>query len=240
MRESLVQVLHYVDYRTVVLSKLAGQCFLRLTLTFAEELARRRSFRVAFSAVSFYGGEIEYTEVTIAEGNFQYEPGNQTSLVAACRELEAVIVGHRVAELTFYCNTWNMAGGDVIFGAAPALKYAEIVVLRRRYGETEGSNFESFASNFAGMKELHLLFNENVFCAFTWTFLRRQAARDLQLMKVTGIPSVPSEDVKRSIDLLVGECTSLPRPLGGEALELDFSNNYFSGEFALWIIEVIT
>lgn len=44
--ESLLQVLHFVDYKTLVLVKLAGAPFLRVAAKFAEVLALRRSFRV--------------------------------------------------------------------------------------------------------------------------------------------------------------------------------------------------
>ncbi|KAH7714310.1 hypothetical protein AAVH_18329 [Aphelenchoides avenae] len=80
--ESLLVVLRFADYKTLVLIKLAGALFLRLTIKFAEELARRRSFRVYFYHIC-----ITYEDVTVGgPGIIRYERANQTSLIAACRD----------------------------------------------------------------------------------------------------------------------------------------------------------
>lgn len=83
--ELLVQVLHFADYKTLVLAKLAG---LRLIVKFDEELARRHNFTVTFRTTY-----IEYGDVTIrgARQRLDYEHGSQASLDAACREVDVAV-----------------------------------------------------------------------------------------------------------------------------------------------------
>ncbi|KAH7697833.1 hypothetical protein AAVH_35081 [Aphelenchoides avenae] len=77
--ESVLQVPHFADYRTPVLSKRAGRRFLRLGITFAGELARQHCFRVTFNTIY-----IDYEDLTIGAGrNLQYAHGNHASLAAA-------------------------------------------------------------------------------------------------------------------------------------------------------------
>lgn len=116
-------MLHFVDYKTLVVAKLAGRYFLQRVRKFAGDLARHRRFRIMFIS-----GSVVYDDVTIGR-SIPYEPGNQQSLAAACRELAKAIGPPGVAELTFCANTWNTPGIGEIFEAAPPLKYAEDVLL---------------------------------------------------------------------------------------------------------------
>ncbi|KAH7675921.1 hypothetical protein AAVH_42172, partial [Aphelenchoides avenae] len=230
--ESFLQVLHFVDYKTLVVAKLAGARFLRLIVKFAEGLARRRTFLVTlFTTTICY-----YDETIGTAGQVKYEPGNPTSLSAACRQVAAAIGPHAVTELVFCVRTWNMPGVGVIFEAAPPLKYAERVDLYKNDDIIE-DNFDAFMSNFVGMKTLRLFLNCDVRRQFSWTFLRRESARDLRLIQVSAYPCTPTENILRSIEELVRYCGTLPRLQGGEALELDFSKNDFFGTFALVVID---
>lgn len=236
--ESLLVVLHFADYRTVVLAKLAERRFLRLGTKFAEELARRRTFHVCL-----YATRITCTDETIdARRNIQYEPGSLTSLAAACREVAKAIGPHAVAQLFFFEYTWNMLGVGAIFEAAPPLKYAEEMrfpySFRRDAWLTRAQTSEAFMGNFAGIKPLRLYLEQEVFLHFSWTFLRQESARELQLIKVYTSSFVANENVKRSIAELVRECCTLPHLLGRETLELDFLEYGLPIAFGQRIFEV--
>ncbi|KAH7698725.1 hypothetical protein AAVH_34179, partial [Aphelenchoides avenae] len=116
--ELLLQVLHFSDYRTLVLAELAGRRFLRLATECAAKLACRLSYRIAFDITA-----IHFIDVSLGELQCmcRYERGGLSSLAAACRELDGVIGPHAIAKLTFHGNTWNIPGIDVIFEAAPPL-----------------------------------------------------------------------------------------------------------------------
>ncbi|KAH7702626.1 hypothetical protein AAVH_30213, partial [Aphelenchoides avenae] len=153
--ESFLQVLHFADYKTLVLTKLVGKHFLRLAVKYAEELARRRSF-----LVTFWTAQITVSDMTsLVGGSIPYKHGHQTSLAHACRELAGLIGPHAVTTLTFHENTWVMPGVCAIFEAAPALKYTEDVVLHSLDQYTVGSSSEALMSNFIGMKALCLHLN---------------------------------------------------------------------------------
>ncbi|KAH7708579.1 hypothetical protein AAVH_24157 [Aphelenchoides avenae] len=230
--ESLLQVLHFVDYKILVLTKLSGKRFLRLVTKFAEELAHRHLF-----AVYFYAAYIEFDDVSIRTltRSIRYERRNQASLGDACRELDEAIGPHSVLKLVFSENTWNMPGIGVVFEAAPSLKYAEQVALFSPNGSTYNSN--AFMSNFAGMKSLRLRFDYGIFRHFSWTFLGQECALELRLIQLIR-PLIWSNDMNHSVEELVRCCATLPHLLGGQALELDFSGSYFSAAFALRIIGV--
>ncbi|KAH7702627.1 hypothetical protein AAVH_30214 [Aphelenchoides avenae] len=155
-------------------------------------------------------------------GSIPYEHGNQASLAVAYRQLAEVIGAHAVTTLTFHDDLWNHPDIGTVFEAAPALKYAEDVVLHSPHGSTTGDHSEAFMHNFAGLKALCLHLDYHVFCQIRWTFLRWE---------------VQTESFDRCVEELVGYCATLPHPLGGESLELDFSESYFSGAFCLRIIE---
>ncbi|KAH7684733.1 hypothetical protein AAVH_40759 [Aphelenchoides avenae] len=233
--ESLLQVLHFADYKTLVLANLAGRRLLRLVVKFADELARRRRY-----LVYVYTALIEYDDVTIGVGgSIPYEPCDRSSLAAACRELAGAIGPHAVAILTFYGNTWNMPDVGVICVAAPALKCAEEVVLHGSRVWNSGGDFGAFMSNFAVMKSLGLWVNYGVFRQLNWAFLRRESARELRRIKVYAMASAwPKNGTHRAVEELVHDCATLPRLLCGDALELDFSDVCFSRSFGLRIIEV--
>ncbi|KAH7696827.1 hypothetical protein AAVH_36095, partial [Aphelenchoides avenae] len=233
--DPLLQVLHFADYETLVFTKLAEGRFLDVASKYAEKLARRR-FRVIF-----YESCIFCFDLTIADEDhptiIRYEPGEQSSLASACRELAVVIGPHAVAKLTFYGKACIMHGIEVVFEAVPPLKHAEVVDLPSPHSSKVLNNSEIFMQGFIGMKSLSLCVPEDVFCAFTSTFLRRQSARELRLIKVHVVPFVPSEDTVRSVEEFVRYYVTLPRLLGGDALELDLSNNEFSAALGLRIIE---
>ncbi|KAH7708694.1 hypothetical protein AAVH_24056 [Aphelenchoides avenae] len=215
--ESLLVVLGFADYRTLVIAKLAGTPFLRVVTKFAEELARRRSFRVTFytEQLVYYDGE--------RRTSILYEAGNETSIVAACRELNAVIGPHFVDHLYFCDNTWNMPGVSVIFEAAPQLKYAEDVEILIDDGVVD----EAFMRNFAGLKELRLWLDYDAFSQLSWTFLREESARELRLIEFT---QNWRENVRTTLAVedLVRYCVTLPNRQGGEPLELEFMQTVFS------------
>lgn len=86
---------------TLALAKFAGRRFLQLVTKFAEEIARRRCFRVHFIAFSTSVHYITYYDVAMTAGahpRIQYTSGNQASLVAACQEVSGKIGAHAVAE----------------------------------------------------------------------------------------------------------------------------------------------
>lgn len=233
--ESLLQVLHFANYRTLVFAKLAGRRFLRLVIKFATELARRRFL------VYFFTTYIEYYDVTIGEGaNIRYEHASQASLAAACRELAVVIGPHDIAILTFYGNLWNMPGIGIVFVAAPALKQAENVALHSPPGSTVLGNSDVFMSNFPVMKSLRLWLNNKAREEFRWSFLLLGFARKLQRIAAFTEPSSPSWAMNCFVQGFVRHYASLPLLLGGESLELDFSANRFVVAFVLGIIEVST
>ncbi|KAH7703560.1 hypothetical protein AAVH_29266 [Aphelenchoides avenae] len=175
--------------------------------------------------VTFNTGWITHEEVTIcAQRSIRYEPNNDVSLY--------------VSKLMFWDNGWTVRGVGVMFEAAPALKYAE-VLLHSPGGSTTGCSSEALLSNLAGMKSLHVWLNFEAFCHLSWTFLYRESARELRLIEVRGIPSTLSEIEDLSVEELVHCAAALPRLLGGEPLELDFTDNYFSGEFDRRIIELL-
>ncbi|KAH7697887.1 hypothetical protein AAVH_35026 [Aphelenchoides avenae] len=233
--ESLLVVLYFVDYRTLVLAKLAGAPFLRLAIRFTNELARRRRF-----CVTFFSSWITYEEAPMgARRSIRYERGNQPSLLSACRELNGVAGPHAVDKVMFSENTWNIPYVDVVFEAASPLKHAEDVLLNSRAGSATVPNFEAFTSNFAGMKTLRLWLDCDVFDGFSWAFLRQESARGLRLLKVSYKDSWATRaDVRSSVEELVGCCGTLPHLHGGEALVLDFSENHVSSGLVLRIIEV--
>ncbi|KAH7708106.1 hypothetical protein AAVH_24635 [Aphelenchoides avenae] len=232
--ESLLQVLHFADYKTLVLTKFAGKRFLRLAMKFAEELARRSSF-----VVTFWTAQITYIDMTsLAGGSIPYELSNQTSLAHACRELVVVIGPHAVTTLIFRDNMWAMPGICVIFEAAPALKYAEDVVFRSLDQYIARDSSETVMSNFVGMKALCLHLNYHVFHQFSWTFLRQDSARELRLIKVHA-SSWAENDLYRSLEEFVRYCAMRPRLVGEDALEVDFSALSFPRSYCLRVIELL-
>ncbi|KAH7708112.1 hypothetical protein AAVH_24641 [Aphelenchoides avenae] len=235
--ESLLIVLQFADYRTLVLAKLAGAPLLRLATKYAEDLARHRSFRITFRTAY-----ISYIDLAIGERakRIRYEPGNQQSLVAACRELDAVTGPHTVANLIIFESTMNMPDVGAVFEAATALKYAGDVDLYWPDGSTGGStNPEVFLHNFEGMKTLRLSLDYSTFRQLSWAFLRKESTRGLRLIKVSGCRSPPTGSMDRSAEELVRYCVTLPHLQDGEPLELDFSDNHFSGAFGLRIVELL-
>ncbi|KAH7708592.1 hypothetical protein AAVH_24170 [Aphelenchoides avenae] len=218
--ESFLQVLHFADYKTLVLTKLAGRCFRRLATKYAAKLACRHSFHVTVNT-----SYISYSDVTIGDRLRTIENGRvyEPSLEAACRELDKAIGPHAVNNLAFYGNTWNMPGVGVIFEASPPLKYAEDVELYSPYGSANGNNSEPFMSHFAGIKSLRLGISFNLFRQFKRTLLHPESSRNLRLIKVGPGLSALSADVQNSIEELARSCVTLPRMSGGEPLELDFS-----------------
>lgn len=193
-----------------------------------------RSFGVFFNRVC-----IVHSEATSDApcGTILYEHGNPQSLAEACRKLAVVIGPHFVEQLTFSEHAWNMPGSDVIFEAAPQVKYATHVRLESPVGSTLIGNSDFFMSHFAGLKELSLWVDYEVFHRFDWAFLHRDAARALRLITFAR-GGFWSENMNRSIVKLVRHCVTLPRPLGAEALELDFSRFLFLPAFGRWILEV--
>lgn len=128
-----------------------------------------------------------------------------------------------------------------VFEAAPALKFAEGVELYWPDGSTSSStNPEPFLHNFAGMKTLRLSLAYDLFRRLSWTFLRKEAAAELRLIKVAVSDSGLTGGMSRSVEKLVRTYVTLPHLQSGEALELDFSSNSFHGTFGLQIIEVST
>lgn len=234
--ETLLNVLRCADFGTLVSTKFVDARFLDVVTKFGVELACRRNFRVVF-----LDNYVCYADVTIGDRlkNIRYEPGNQQSLAAACREVAAVIGQHAVAELIFLENTWNMPGVCAVFEDTLPLKYAEEVVLHGPRGSTVGNGFEALMRNFAGLKSLRLGLDYDVFRQLSWTFLQQKAASELRIIQVSMIDRpAPTDGVCRSVEELVRDCAALPHRLGGEALQLDFSFNIFSAALALRVIDV--
>ncbi|KAH7660424.1 hypothetical protein AAVH_43792, partial [Aphelenchoides avenae] len=230
--ESLLIVLQYADYKTLVLTKLAGRRFLQLARKYAEELARHRRFRVTFRT-----SYISYSDVEVGERpkRIRYEPVNQPSFAAACRELDGAIGRHAVASLTFTGSTMIMGGVGAVFEAAPALKYAEDVYLRWPSDSTNGSNDpNAFLLNFEAMKTLRLSlgYNSNIFRQLNWTFVQKESARELRLIKVSGCGPVRIGIMNDSVKELARYCVTLSHLQGGQPLELGFSNSFFPEHWA--------
>ncbi|KAH7707690.1 hypothetical protein AAVH_25082 [Aphelenchoides avenae] len=231
--ELILQVLHYADYKTLVLAKIAGARFLRLTVKFAEELARRHNFMVSFKTTY-----IEYIDMTIRESqSFPYDHGNQTSLAAACREVAVAVGSHAVLSVTFNDNTWSMPGVGVIFEAPPSLKYAHDVTLFSARGLDNEGDSDTFTSNFVGMKWLRL--DDDAFRQFSRSFLQPECARELEGISVLDLRLTPTRIMNCSVEEFVRNCATLPHLLVRQALILDFSMHRFSGSFGLKIIELL-
>lgn len=232
--EMFVDVLCYVDYRTLVFARLAHEHFRLLVMKCAAQLAHRRSFRVSLD-----GRRLVYAEAGQQRRKvISYETGNQQSLAAACRRLAERVVGpHAVSQLAFDGHTWNTLDVDVVFDAAPQMKYAEQVELFSPDGATISGDSAAFMSNFAAMKELRVWFDYEVFRQFDWTFLRRECARELRCVRLTRL-AFWTEAMNRSVEELVHHCVALQRLRGGGDLEFDFSDNIASGAFGRRIIEV--
>ncbi|KAH7725207.1 hypothetical protein AAVH_07255 [Aphelenchoides avenae] len=235
--ETFLHVLHCADYKSLVLAKLAGLRLLRLITKYAAELACRRRFRVVIC-----DGHLVCCELRTGVPNgttIRYEPGNQQSLAAACRELAGVIGPHLVEQLFFYHpNQWNAPDLDVIFEAAPPLKYVEQVDVFSPKGSVISGVSDVFMDSFAGMTKLGLYFDYEAVEHFDWAFLRRESARNLRLLelpsRVRGIGAM-----NRFVEELMRFCITLPRLRGGEPLELDLTAHFFSGAFAQRIIELL-
>ncbi|KAH7708585.1 hypothetical protein AAVH_24163 [Aphelenchoides avenae] len=102
-----------------------------------------------------------------------------------------------------------------------------------------GGNPEAFMRNFARPKSLNLNLDNGSFPLLSWAFLETDEARELRLVKLFA-PSSPTEDVKRSGEELIRKCTTIPRLIGGDALEVDFTQcGYFSGLFIRRVIELL-
>ncbi|KAH7708589.1 hypothetical protein AAVH_24167 [Aphelenchoides avenae] len=204
--ESLLQVLHFVDYKTLVLAKLAGAPLLRVATKYAEELARRRSYQV-----DFYTRYISYVDEAVDEHpkQIRFAAFNQASLTAACRELEGVIGRHAVATLFFNPDALCTDGVIAVFEAAPALKYAEDVDLSWPGNSTTSP--EDFLQNFAGMKALRLSLLHDAIRQMNWTFLRKESAREMRLLEVSGYGPAPTGSVNDSVEKLVRCWVTLPR-----------------------------
>ncbi|KAH7708117.1 hypothetical protein AAVH_24646 [Aphelenchoides avenae] len=230
--ESLLIVLHFADYKTLLLTKLAAACFLRLANKFSEELARRRIFRVTFTSLSDTA-RIDYIDATVgAQRSVQFKSGYR-ALAAECRAIGDELGSHDLASLTFtrpLINTWNMPGVDVIFEARP-LKYAEELVIHGLSDSTIRGNSEAFMSHFVGMKSLLIRLDDSG--DFTDSAGRSFAGNPLANFGSS------NENARRSIKELVSECVVRPRLLDEEALELDFSDNRFSGALGQRIIEML-
>ncbi|KAH7709835.1 hypothetical protein AAVH_22885 [Aphelenchoides avenae] len=239
VNESLLQVLHFADYKTLVLAKLAAAPFLRLGIKYAEELACRHRFRV-----ECWASWITLKDVTL-DTQLQvvhYQRDNEASLAAACRKVAEYIGPHAVGQLVFYVYISYMPG--VIFEAASPLAHAEDVWLFKLGTPPTTKNSDAFLSNFEGMKSLRLWLDNNVFREFGWTFLRAQSGPELPHTKYTMTIKLsreaPDEEIESSIEELVRSCATLSLP-GGEALDLtlDFIQNYCSEAFGLRIIELL-
>ncbi|KAH7715976.1 hypothetical protein AAVH_16645 [Aphelenchoides avenae] len=133
-----------------------------------------------------------------------------------------------------------MPGIETIFEAAPALKCAEEVVLHSPRVSSTGVNSGALTSNFAVMKSLRIWFDYDTFRQFNWTFLRQESSHRLQRIGVYTTSSVWTEnDLNRAVEELVRDCATLPRPLRGQPLELDFSSNKISRVLVLRILELL-
>ncbi|KAH7670054.1 hypothetical protein AAVH_42723, partial [Aphelenchoides avenae] len=237
VNESLLQVLHFADYETLVLAKLAASPLLRLAVKFAAELACRHRFHIEFDA-----SWVSYKDVTL-DTQLQvvhYQRDNHASLAAACRKVAKDIGPHAVGQLVFYVFMSSMPG--VIFADASPLAHAEDAELFNHDASTIDKNSHAFMSNFAGMKSLRLWLDNAVFHQFAWTFLHMHPDADLGLPKYTMTvkPSheAPDEEIESSVEELVRSCATIPLP-GGEALDLtlDFTQNFSSAPFGRRIIE---
>lgn len=237
--ETLKDVLHYADYRTLVRAKFAAARFLHLINKYAEEFACRRSFRIWIGNTDRVGSCIIYQDAATGAPArmIPFKFKNLQSLAPACRELDAVVGFHAVEQLTFSDYTWNTPGfGGVVFEAVPMLKYAEAVELRSPLSVTSRGYSDVFVGNFMGLKELHLSLEDEGLRYFDWAFLRRESARALRLVKFT--VNFWSVNTDHYAEDLVRHCVTHPRPHGAEALELDFSHDFMHPTFGRHIIEV--
>ncbi|KAH7702705.1 hypothetical protein AAVH_30132, partial [Aphelenchoides avenae] len=234
--ESLLVMLQFADYKTLVATKLAERRFLRLVVKYAAELACRRSFQVDFTDTW-----ISCDDLTAGERrSIRYEPLSKKSLEATCREVAETIGPHSLTSLTFFEHAWNMHGVGIIFEAAATLKYADEVAVYGSGGATVWSHFETLMSNFVALKSLSLRLNGDVFHHFSWEFLRQETARELRRISVDDLLSghaPASENMKHAVEQLVHNCATLPRLLNEGSLELDFTQIGFPGAFGLRIIE---
>lgn len=239
--ETILQVLHFADYRTLVLAKLAAAPFLRVTTKFAEKLACRHRFHIAF-----YAGWVTYKDVTLdTQRVVHYELSDLASLAAACREVSEGVGPHAVARAIFRNDTFIPPVADVIFEAAPPMTHADDVTIVNSGARAIAQNSDAFVSNFARIKSLRRWLDNDAFRQIGWRLLRLQYAPELRPAKLNmtiylSSPN-PTVEMESSVEELVRSYVTLPL-LGGEApdLTLDFSQNFFAGAFCLRIIEVST
>ncbi|KAH7708115.1 hypothetical protein AAVH_24644 [Aphelenchoides avenae] len=201
--ELLLDVLHAVDFGTLVSAKFVGARFLGVVTANAHLLANQRRFNVLV-----FNSYISYDDMmkVARRKSIRYERGDHQSLVAACRALADVVGQHSAEELTFFDSTCVMPGVDVIFEVVPALKFALSVIINIVDGSQAGGNPEAFMRNFVRTKSLSLNLDNGAFRLFSWTYSGLQE--------------------------LVRKCATLPRLLSGDALDIDFSqSSTFSGAF---------
>lgn len=91
-----------------------------------------------------------------------------------------------------------MPGVDIIFEAAPSLKYAQVVYLYSASGLDDGGDPDAFMSKFVGINRLWL--EDDVFRRFSWSFLRRESARELEDISVAGLYSTPTGVMNDSVE----------------------------------------
>ncbi|KAH7725217.1 hypothetical protein AAVH_07265 [Aphelenchoides avenae] len=224
--EMVLDVLSCVDYKTLVFAKLTQERFRVLVTKFATQLAHGRRFIVLICDSYLLCSELP-TGAQRSE-RISYEEGNPQSLAAACRTLADEVIGpHAVFQLTFYDDTWNTPDLDVVFKAAPLLKYAERVELHSPEGATISGDSAAFMSNIVGMKKLRLIFHYDAV----------QQEQDDDEEDEDDLEFFPHGD--RLVEELVRNCITLPRLRGGDSLEVDLLENFSSGAFGRRIIEVL-
>ncbi|KAH7714308.1 hypothetical protein AAVH_18327 [Aphelenchoides avenae] len=234
--ELALEALLFADFTTLVSAKFVNAKFMGIARANDHLLAVQRRFNVL----------VMNAYITFDDGtnggrwkSIRYEPARLQSFAVACRELADVIGQHAVRKLSFLDLTWTTPGVNIVFEAVPALKFAQDVIIYMQMCSQAGGNPEAFMRNFVRPKSLNLNLDNGSFPPLSWAFLETDEARELRLVKLFG-PSSPTEDVKRSVEDLVRKCAKLPRLIGGDALEIDFTqSSYFPGSFIRRVIELL-
>lgn len=179
--ELLLDVLHFVDFSTLVAAKFAGSRLLGVVTANEHLLAiqRRLGILIMDNYITCDGA------MNGRRKSIRYERTDHSSFASACRDLTHVIGPHAVGKLMCFENSWTVPGMDTVFELVPALKFAQDVSVNFRKCSQTGFSHEPFVRNFACPSSLCLSLDYDAFRYFRWAFLGLGAARELRTITVS-------------------------------------------------------
>ncbi|KAH7707634.1 hypothetical protein AAVH_25127 [Aphelenchoides avenae] len=179
----LLNIVHCVDYNTLVALGFTSHIFHSIVQTNAGGLAKRRQMRL----------HIENLSVTPCDGEMRLElqcdSGKPFTYVIAMKRVASQVGLHSIAALNV-ANEWRRLPMERLFYASHALRFVE--TLRINIGKPNGTSVKSvddvnhFAEQFPGLRRVQLDANEGV-PYFDWpAFLQSEGARKLPELVVAG------------------------------------------------------